>query len=387
MRVLIVHCRYQQRGGEDAVVDSEVDLLRSAGDQVELFERYNTEIAEMGQASLAMQTVWSRPTRAAIKAVVERFQPDVAHIHNTFPLISPSVYSALGDLGVPIVQTFHNFRWLCPQAMFLREGRVCEDCLGRAPVPALIHGCYRNSRLQTAVLSAMLVVHRYVGTLAHHVSRFVALNEFCRRKFIDGGLPAHKVVVKPNFVDLPEPEVRTRKGILFVGRLSPEKGIRVLSGACAAVPEVDVRVAGEGDQADLLAGLRNVRLLGSIDPAKVREEMLGAESLVIPSICYESFPRTLVEAFACGLPVIASRLGAMAELVRDGVTGLLFDPGDARSLGDRMRWALANPVRMREMGGNARNEFETHYSAEENYRMLISIYEDAIKEARGSHAR
>lgn len=386
MRVLFVHCRYRQRGGEDAVVDSEIDLLRGAGHEVALFERHNSEVADMGRIRLAAQTIWSHQTGVAIRSAVERFRPSVAHIHNTFPLISPSVYGALSNLGVPIVQTLHNFRWFCPHAMFLRDGKVCEECIGRTAVPAVIHGCYRDSRVQTAVLATMLAVHRAAGTLERHVSRFIALNAFCRDKFIEGGLPANKIVIKPNFVDMPAPEVRSRSGMLFVGRLSPEKGIEVLARACASLPEVAVRVAGEGDQSMLLAGFGHVRMLGAIGVDQVRQEMLDAQCLVMPSIWYENFPRTLVEAFACGLPVIASRLGAMAELVEDGVTGLLFEPGSADGLAECIRWAIANPARMREMGGNARKVFEARYSAEENYRMLTAIYEDAIRERSDSHA-
>jgi glycosyltransferase involved in cell wall biosynthesis len=234
----------------------------------------------------------------------------------------------------------------------------------------------------------MLIMHRGLGTYRHRVTRYIALNEFSRQKFIAGGLPADKVVVKPNFVDWAAPPAppQTSEGaaaertFLLVGRLSPEKGIAVLGQAMRQLPEVRLRVAGEGSDAPLLRGLNGVTLLGPLLGEKVYDEMTQALALVLPSVCYENFPRTLVEAFASGLPVIASRLGAMAELIHDGETGLLFEPGNPADLAARLRWALQHPDEMRAMGGNARREYEAKYTPEINYRQLVAIYEEAISE-------
>lgn len=383
-RVLIVHNAYQHRGGEDAVVEDEAKLLGSQGHAVKIYERQNDEISGMGRLALLQQTLWSTRTVDEVATLIRDFRPDVIHVHNTFPLISPSLYWAAERAGVPVVQTLHNFRLLCPQAMFLREGRVCEDCLGHLPWRGVVQRCYRDSVAQSGVLAGMLALHRGIGTYSRKVSRFIALNAFSRRKFVEGGLPAEKVTVKPNFVDMvaPEDDV-SRDGFLFVGRLSPEKGIAILAEAMGQVPSASLTVIGEGPEADRLAGLGNVHTLGRRDTAGVQSAMGCAACLVLPSICYENFPRTLVEAFACGLPVIASRLGAMAELVEDGRTGLLFEPGNPGDLAAKMRWAMVNPEALRRMGQTARTEYAAKYTAEINYRQLMTIYREAMAQQSG----
>jgi glycosyltransferase involved in cell wall biosynthesis len=241
------------------------------------------------------------------------------------------------------------------------------------------HRCYRGSVAQSGLLAGMLTLHRALGTWQNKIARYIALNEFCRRKFIEGGLPADRIAVKPNFVDMPPPpEGVTRSGALFVGRLAPEKGIDTLVNAAKQVPQVTIKVIGAGPDEALLQGLGNVRALGSCDAETVRAAMCQAACLVMPSICYENFPRTLVEAFACGLPVVASRLGAMASLIRDGQTGLLFEPGNSADLAEKLAWAEAHPDEMIRMGKAARLEYETNYTPEINYLQLMAIYEEAL---------
>lgn len=384
MRVLVAHNAYQQRGGEDSVVEAEAALLASRGHAVERFLRHNDAIADMSRLDAAVQTVWSAPAARDFEAVLRAFRPDVVHVHNTFPLMSPAIYWVANRLRVPVVQTLHNFRLLCPGALFLREGRVCEDCSGRLPWRGVVRGCYRESRPASAALAGMLVVHRAAGTWRNKVSRYIALNEFCRAKFVAGGLPAERIVVKPNFVDFSAPAEVERAGFLFVGRLSAEKGVTALADAARQVPGVALRVAGSGPEASCLAGIAGVAALGALDGSTVRAEMGRAMALVLPSIWYENFPRTLVEAYACGLPVIASRIGALAELVRDGETGLLFEPGNAADLADKLRWAQAHPQRMAEMGRKARALYEAEFTAERNYAQLMAIYRDAIDENNAS---
>lgn len=380
MRILIAHNAYQLRGGEDTVVEAETALLRRQGHSVARYSRHNDEIAAQSPVYLALQTQWSGRTVDELGGMIRSFLPDVIHVHNTFPLISPSLYWAAARAGVPVVQTLHNFRLLCPQAMFLRDGQVCEDCLGRLPWRGAVRGCYRGSKPQSGVLAGMLTLHRALGTYARKISRYIALNDFCRDKFIAGGLPAERVAVKPNFVDFPEPSSREgRSDFLFVGRLSAEKGVEVLGRAMRRLGAVArLRVAGDGPERGRLEGLAEVEILGALAGDAVRVEMTRARVLLLPSIWYENFPRTLVEAFACGLPVIASRLGALAELVRDGETGLLFEPGDAEDLAAKMRWAQANPEAMQRMGVAARAEYEVKYTPEINYRQLMAIYEAAL---------
>lgn len=380
LRVLIVHNSYQHQGGEDMVAAAEIALLRSRGHIVETYFRHNDEITSSGAMSLAKEALWSRRTTQDITQLILEFRPEIVHIHNTFPLISPSVYWAVGKQSIPVIQTMHNFRLMCPQAMFLREQKVCEDCLGNLPWRGVLRACYRDSRLQSGVLAAVVTVHGAIGTWKNKVTRYIALNEFCRDKFIAGGLPAERIVIKPNFVDFTAPEPATRAGFLFVGRLSVEKGVSVMMNAIARLGDVDVRVAGVGPQSHLLTESAQVTTLGSLSSSDVQREMSQAMALILPSIWYENFPRTLVEAFGCGLPVIASRIGALGELIEHGVTGLLFNPGDASDLAEKMAWAQQHPEQMAEMGRNARAHYEAEFTADRNYEQLIQIYHDAISE-------
>lgn len=386
LRVLVVHNSYGHRGGEDSVVESEVELLRRNGNTVLEFRDTNNRIEEVGKFNVLKEVFWSRSSADRLKRVLADFLPDVVHVHNTFVMISPSIYWVVDEAGIPVVQTLHNFRLFCPQAMFLRGGHVCEDCLGKVPWRGVTRRCYRESHLQSAVSATITYGHRLLGTWNNKVTRYIALNDFCRNKFIEGGLPESKVVVKPNFVEwsgvddedaLPEQD---KTSFLFVGRLSAEKGIGTLADAARNVGVNGlIRVVGGGPEETQLRGVDGVSLVGALDSLGVKREMSRSVALVMPSIWYENFPRTLVEAFACGLPVIASRLGALAELVKDGHTGLLFNPGDSLDLSKKLRWAMDNPGEMKRMGCNAKAEFDAKYSPEKNYSELMDIYKDAIE--------
>lgn len=384
-RVLIVHNAYQHRGGEDSVVEAEIELLRSHGHEVATYFRSNDDITTMPAATVVIQTLWSSRSADELAELILSFKPNVIHVHNTLPLISPSIYWAAARAGVPVVQTLHNFRLMCLSALYLRDGKVCEDCVGHLPWRGVVHKCYRGSTATSAALAGMLILHRTLGTYRNKVSRYIALNDFCRNKFIEGGLPAKLITVKPNFVDAPVPLGLSRHGILFVGRLSVEKGIESLVKAAVLLPDAQLRIAGDGPQTALLDGVHGVIRLGALSGEAVRNEMNSAIALVIPSICYENFPRTIVEAFAAGLPVIASRIGALAELVTEGETGLLFEPGNAEDLADKMAWVLEHPGEMAEMGRKARIKYEAEFTADRNYAQLIKIYEDVIQE--GSKAK
>lgn len=382
MRVLMVHNAYQQRGGEDSVVESEVALLRQHGHEVHVYERHNDEVGQAPKWQLAAGTVWSSRTVRDVQALIAGFKPDVMHVHNTMPLVSPSVYWAAQKLGVPVVQTLHNFRLMCPQAAFLREGKVCEDCLGKVPWRAVQHRCYRGSAVQSGALAVMLSTHRALGTFQNKVSRYIALNQFCKDKFVTAGLPAERISIKPNFVSWPNlPRWEGRAGGLYVGRLSEEKGISVMLAAMGLMANPGVQIIGGGpfeSEAKLVAGSN---YLGFLPLDDIMSRMASAAFLVLPSVCYEGFPRTLVEAFASGMPVIASRLGSMAELVAEGRTGLLFNPGDAADLAAKIEWAHAHPHDMLLMGHAARKEYESRYTPERNCAELIEIYRQAIAES------
>lgn len=376
-RVLLVHNAYQQRGGEDSVVASEAALLRAHGHEVATYLRHNDDVPQVSKLSLAAQALWSRQSTAEVRERIAAFRPDVVHVHNTLPLVSPSVFWAAHRAGVPVVQTLHNFRMMCPQAMFLRQGKTCEDCLGRLPWRGVLRGCYRHSVPQTAVVAATVVLHRGLGTYDRAITRFIALSEFSRGKFIEGGLAPERVIIKPNFVeDAGDGLTEGRHGGLFVGRLSDEKGVGVLLDALRH-HAADVEVIGEGDWSPQAKAQLGERAPGFLPVDQILARMKRASYLLLPSLCGENFPRTLAEAYCCGLPVIASRIGALAELVEDGVTGLLFETGNARDLADKLAWAEAHPAQMQAMGRTARARYEALYSPETNLQRLLAIYEEA----------
>jgi glycosyltransferase involved in cell wall biosynthesis len=393
MRVLLVHNFYREPGGEDVVFASEKALLTSYGHEVTEYTDNNQRILGMHPLECAVQTLWSMKTRENLEHLLGEHSFDIAHFHNTFPLISPSAYSACHQAGVPVIQTLHNYRLLCPGAILYRSDTVCERCLGKAiPWPAVRHACYRGSRMQTAVVGAKLALHHHLKTWQKQVDVYIALNAFGRHKFIQGGIPAEKIISKPNFVQ-PDPGERKGQGdfALYVGRLSPEKGIRTLLRAWRELKGVPLKIVGTGP---LLTECRDrvreenlhfVEILGGQSRDDVFSFMKGASFLIFPSRWYEPFGMTIIEAFACGIPIIASRMGGIAEMVETGHTGLHFSPGDARDLAYRVAWAWSHPRELWKMGKEARREYEKKYTAEQNYRELMDIYDLALQRTRKRH--
>lgn len=391
MRILIIHNRYQHSGGEDTVLRAETDLLRSRGHEVEIVEENNDAIVQWTTAvKAAVSCVYSFASARTISEIVERNRPDVAHIHNFFPRLSPSVHLTCHRSGVPVVQTLHNYRLLCPGSTFFRNGKICEDCTHTlVPWPSVAHACYRDSRLASAAITNMVTIHRAAGTWTRAVSLFLAPSEFSRTRFIQGGLPAERIAVKPHFLSH-DPGIGSGNGsyALFVGRLSQEKGLDTLLAAWQQLSRsVPLKIVGDGPLAPLVqqaaSTLPSVEWLGLRRHDEVLRLMADASLLVIPSNCYETFGMVAIEAFAVGLPVIASRLGALAELVSEGDTGRLFEAGSSAALAATVEWAFAQPDRLTLMRRKARTEFERKYTAESNYLQLMRIYETARLENRG----
>ncbi len=326
--------------------------------------------------------------------VVEQSQANVVHFHNTFPLVSPAAYYAAHRAGAAVVQTLHNYRLLCPQATFFREGGICEDCLGkRFAWPGVRRKCYRNSRSATIAVASMLATHRVLGSWRRQVDTFIALSEFSRGKFVQGGLPAEKIVVKPNFVS-PDPGLAQAQGqyALFLGRLSPEKGVDVLMRAWTELAgAVPLKIVGGGpledDVQDWAARTPGVEAVGRVSSEAVWQVLAQAAFMVLPSTNFEGFPKTIVEAFACGVPVLASRLGAMAELIDAGRTGDHFQAGDASDLARCARRLYTSPALLASMRVAARREYLQNYTAEPNYQMLMRIYDKALAARRPVSAR
>lgn len=381
MRVLSVHNFYQQPGGEDYTFHSEVALLKQRGHEVVAYEDHNDRITSGLLTSLS--SIWNHRTHQRLRVLGHQRKPDVAHFYNTFPLVSPAAYYTLRSQGIAVVQMLANYRLICPGATLLRNGRVCEECLEqKSLLPALRNRCYRGSLLATASVATMIGTHRVARTWNNAVDLYIAPTEFARNKFVEGGLPAERIVVKPHML-LPDPGVREGgEGdyALFVGRLSEEKGVETMLDAWRDLSGVSLRIAGDGPLARTTwpAG---VTWLGQQSRELVYAQIKNARVVIVPSTWYEIGPLTILEAFACGTPVIASNLGSMAERVRDGHTGLLFRPGDAGDLAEKVRYAFSHPEHLAAMRVNARREFEEKYTAERNYKMLISIYERAIENA------
>lgn len=391
MRVILAHNFYQQPGGEDQVFADEMALLRSAGHEVHAFTLHNDSVSSYSRVGLALATLWNRRAAAELRRLVRFTGAEVVHFHNTFPLMSPAAYEAARAAGAAVVQTLHNYRLLCPGANFFRDGKPCESCLSkRFAWPAVQHGCYRNSRSATAVAATMLAVHRVRGTWSKGVDAYIALTEFARHKLIEGGLPAERIFTKPNFV-APDPSPGAGSGgyALFVGRLSQEKGVANLLAAWKRLRgAVPLRIVGDGPLADQVrdaaAGDAAIQWLG-IQPLEKVHQMLGeAGFLVCASACYEGLPKTIVESFAKGTPVLAPRLGAMAEVVDHGRTGLHFEPGDVASFAEQALILAADAVLRDRMRGEARAEFESKYAAPRNYELLMIIYRHAFAHSAGT---
>ena len=386
MDILVAHNFYKQSGGEDQCVAAEIDMLRAYGHRVTQYSVSNDSIDTMGYLRLASRTIWSQQTFRELRQIFQTHRPQIAHFHNTFPLISPSAYYAAHAENVPVVQTVHNFRLCCANGQLFRDGRVCEDCLGKSsPWRGLVHKCYRNSRVASAGVVSMLATHRALGSWSRAVDLYIALTEFSRRKLIEGGLPASKIAVKPNFA-YPDPCAGAgREGYaLFVGRLSQEKGLETLLSAWRLLEGIlPLKIAGGGPMAATVQEAASndvaIEFLGPV-PLEAVYTLIGeATVLVLPSEWYECFPRVLIEAFAKGTPVIASKLGAMAEIVDDGRTGLHFKPGDAADLAAKVRLLLAEPQQLARMRRAAREKFEESFTAELNHKRLMALYELTLK--------
>ena len=395
LNIVVAHNFYQQAGGEDQVFADETALLETHGHRVTRHTVHNDEVKNLGGITLAGRTIWNRQSHRELYQLVCREKAQLVHFHNTFPLLSPSVYSAARAAGAAVVQTLHNYRLICPTAICYRDGKVCEDCVTKTvPWPAIVHRCYRGNRGASVVTAAMLAVHHARGTFERDVDAYIALTEFARQKFVQAGLPGEKIFIKPNFVS-PDPGpgggpgimTTTGKGhfFLFVGRLTQSKGVEVLLQAWKLLQgAVELKIAGDGELApmvrDAAAGDSRIHFIGRLPSDQVSDLMAHATALIFPSVWYEGLPKTILESFARGTPVIASRLGSMIELVEDGKTGRHFEPGNAADLAEVISRSITDRS-LPAMRTTVRQQFTQHYTAQANYQRLMEIYDTALSTA------
>ena len=389
MKVLLIHNYYRSSApsGEDSVARNERKLLEDNGVEVVLYEKLNDHIADttfLDKIVLGVNTIWSSRSHSEVLTLLHSVQPDVVHIHSIYPQISPSVYSACNLAGVPVVHTLHNYRYVCPGALLQRNGKPCEDCLGALPWKALLHRCCRGSLAATGAIVGMICLMRMRSTSSRQVNRFIAVSEFARMRLAAGGLPAELIEVKPNF--LPQTPAATSEDrdryAVYVGRLTKEKGVHTLVDAWRDVEGLTLKIIGAGalrpeleSQAAERGGV--VDFLGAQDWSSVLALLAKAQFLVVPSEWYETFGMVVIEAYACGTPVLVSRLGALEEIVVEGETGLCFEAGNACDLARKANLLASNPEMAREMGHNARKIFLEKFTPEQNFTMLMGVYQRA----------
>jgi glycosyltransferase involved in cell wall biosynthesis len=397
VKVLLAHNFYRSSApsGEDAVFRNEVALLEGKGVEVLVFTKQNDDIGRRGKGlAQAFGTIWSWETHRELSAILRRERPDVAHFHNIWYLISPSAYYACRESGVPVVQTVHNFRMYCVNGLLLRDGKICEDCLGNVPWRGVVRGCFRDSVAYSLPVAVSEAYHRARSTWRDAVDRYISLTEFGRRRLIAAGLPESKIAVKPNTLpDPPEPCFEHDNYAVYLGRLSPEKGLFTLLEGWRRVEEVKgrtvgLKIVGDGVLRPALEarivelGLETVELLGRKSHQESMEIVRRSMFMVMPTLCYEMFPLTAIEAFACGKPVVASRIGGMAEIIVDGVTGRLFETGDSRDMAAKALLLMGDADTCRRMGERARGDFDGRYGADRNFALLMTIYESVITQIR-----
>jgi glycosyltransferase involved in cell wall biosynthesis len=397
MKILLVHNSHRSgsSSGDDIVFKKESNLLEQYGNKVIKINPSNDEFdreSALKKLSTILQVPWSFKFYKKVKQVLVEDKLDIIHIHNYFPFISPSVFYAADSFGIPIIQTLHDFRYLCPMAFLMRSGKICDECKDGAFFRSVKYGCFKGSKLQSIPLAFMLKLHWYLKTFKRKIDGYICLTKSQRKIYVNAGFDEKKLYIKPNFVDDTFEQDKYKYGdyAVFIGRLGEEKGVRILIGAWRDLSDIPLKIVGDGPDTDKFKSLtsdfniKNIDFLGYKPYLECRKILNNARFLIMPSIWYETFGLTIIEAFSHCKPVIASNLGAMADLVKDRETGLLFTPMNSNELAKKVKWLWNNESECRRMGINARKEYEEKYTPEKNYEMLINIYQEVIERKRGS---
>jgi glycosyltransferase involved in cell wall biosynthesis len=387
MRIVVLHSPYLTgpASGENRVVGDEVELLRRAGHDVSLFTPERLAGQRYGPRREGFAAIWSQAAVKAVRRLIQEQRAEVVHCHNLFPALSPAVLRAADDAGVALVATLHNYRLLCLPATFLLDGEVCERCLGKLPWRGVVHQCYRHSVLGSAALAVSLGLHRGLRTF-DHVDLYLAVSDFVRAKHVEAGFAADRIVVKPNFA----PRLARREGpghyFLYAGRLAADKDVSGLLEAWRSVGEARLVVAGTGPDEDRLRARApaGVDFRGLVPPAEVRALLADARALILPSLSYEGAPLSVVEAYAAGVPVLANAIGALPEVVEDGISGILVPPRDPAALAGAVR-RLAADVESERLGEGAWGLWRSKYTPERALEALEAVYQQALRLRRAGN--
>jgi glycosyltransferase involved in cell wall biosynthesis len=390
MKILLIHNKYQQAGGEDAVFHAEEQMLSQNRHLVETLVFQNDGLKTFWDKLRAgLAVIYNAASARAVRSKILEFGPDVIHVHNFFPIASPSIFFAAREFNVPVVVTLHNYRLICPSATLYNNNRIYEDSVHTVcPLKAIVDRVYRHSFFQTAAVVLMTTIHSLLGTWRNKIALYIALTQFSKGKFLEAaiGIPAEKLVVKPNFVsDCGRGQIARENYFLYVGRLTEEKGIRTLLEATERL-SFRLVIIGDGPLKSLVTAFAannpNIHYLGFQRHEVVLKHMKECKALIFPSLWYEGFPITLVEALCTGTVVIASELGSMAEIIEDGVNGLHFQPGNAGDLVRRLGEVNSQPEQVRSLSAKARLTYLDRFTPEENCAMLIGIYKRAAAGVR-----
>jgi len=387
MKILILHNRYKVSGGEESVVASEAQLLKEKGHDVILYELSNSRIAQemiFKKIFLPLRIIWSLSAYRQVRKLLRKQKPDIVHVHNTFFIMSPSVYYACRDERIPVVQTLHNYRFICPLGTLYRQGKICRECLDKGIFSSLKYNCGSKPVFWKMAMLPALKLHYMNNTFKKMIDTYIVLSDFSRVQFERSGFDSGKIKTKPNFISFdPGFSSETKEYALYVGRFSPEKGVDSLVKAWEGIDFLPLKIIGRGDCKRLsdyaLAHSINVEFLGEKNNDEVFSYLKKAHFLIVPSLCNENFPRIIVEAFACGIPVLASDNGALSVIIKNRQTGMLFNPLDKEDLISKIKFLKENNSMVKKMGENARGEFLANYTADKNYEMLISIYNETLE--------
>ena len=384
MKILFVHNFYQIAGGEDAVYRNEMDLLKAHGHDVIEYTVDNASINSLwDKLSVMVKTIFSFSQYRKIKKILKDSSPDVVHVHNYFPLISPAVFYACKKMNIPVVHTLHNYRAVCPSALLMHDGKICEKSIQHSSWWAVKEKVYRNSFIGSFILTCMVEFHKKIGTWQNQVSYFISLTQFAKNKYIESGWPSHKVLIKPNFIEDPlqdETPIKNKGGYaIYVGRLGEEKGIDLILKSWVNI-DFPLKIIGAGplQHAVEKSTCSNIEYLGLQQKDDVLRLVKNADFIVMASTWYEGFPMVLVEAMACGTCALVPNLGSMSEVIQANENGIYFEPGNSDDFIKQINWLIHNPTETNKMSANARKIYMSQYTAEKNYHQLYEIYQKSL---------